>query len=829
MLRTLLASLFVAVAAGCSDGTPARQTRAPAAAQEVAAAEQPSEQSIVVTYLRPAGDYDGWNLWAWPDGGEGAAYDFDDDTGQTTITFGGDVDRMGLIVRRGEWEAKDVSEDRFVTLDDDGATDLWLVSGDPTIYTDPDAIDTSRRIQAIFLDAGDRITLAITQPIEGDLALLLNGEPSDYRVAGYERRADTQTVGLVYDLTVEPAVAAEDVAKLSLLLPEMEPQRVYARDVLAEDRFTALDAELGSRWGESATTFRTWSPVADAVTVLLFDAHDGASPSREISMASVGRGVWEATVEGDLHDVAYQIRFDAYGELNDVPDVHCFAANADSTRSVVIDLDRTDPTTPDGRPIAGPRLESVVDEVIYEVHVRDYSIYDEGMDEERRGTYLGLVSEGNGGIGYLKNLGVTAVHLLPIHDYKNDRHDYNWGYWTALFNVPEGDYSTGGGGVDAVRDAKRMVAGLHENDIRVILDVVYNHTATGAAQEAYRAAAPYYYFRTTDDGQLRNDAGTGNSFADERPMVRKHIVDSLKFWRDEYGVDGFRFDLIGTHRPETVQAIAEALPGMTLYGEPWTGGGPLYFGKGAQRGVGVAVFNDNLRNAIRGDLDGTFPGFATGPGGDAGGVLTGVKGAIDDFAADPTETVNYVSAHDNLTLWDKIAITATDADGATRRDMHKLAEGIVLTSQGVAFLHAGAEMARTKQGEHNSYNRGDAINALRWDRVDEFRDVHDYMVGLIALRRAHPAFRLRTAEQVREHLNVLSESGPVAFALSGVPGDASFVVAYNGEPTAASLSLPEGDWQQVVDADAAGVAPLREVSGELTLPPYSMAVLRSAD
>ncbi|MEM8874674.1 MAG: type I pullulanase, partial [Planctomycetota bacterium] len=502
---------------------------------------------------------------------------------------------------------------------------------------------------------------------------------------------------------------------------------------------------------------------------------------------------------------------------------------------VVIDLDRTDP---DGwGSIATPVVDPKTDEIVYEIHVRDYSVADESAPEDIRGTYLGLIHENESpvmtGLSHLKELGVTAVHLLPIQDFTNERSDYNWGYWTALFNVAEADYATNQTDpIAPITELKQTIHTLHANDIRVIMDVVYNHTSTPVGQRAFDAAVPKYYFRTTDDGEYRNDAGTGNSIADERAMVRKYIVDSLVYWTNEYRIDGYRFDLLGTHQPETVSAILAALESvredLTIYGEPWTGGGPIYYGKGAQRGSEMAVFNDHLRNAIRGDLDGTAIGFATGPGGDRGAILAGVRGAIDDFADHPIESVAYASAHDNLTLWDKIIKTAPDADEATHRSMQKLALGVVLTSQGMPFLHGGSDFARTKYGEHNSYNKGDAVNKFDWARKGEYRDVFDYVAGLIEIRKAHPAFRMHDATQVRRNLRVIAQGPAVAFALNGAAvGDpwGTIVVAYTGDPTEHGVELPPGKWTQVVNADTAGTEPLREVEGWVTLPPYSMVVL----
>lgn len=320
-------------------------------------------------------------------------------------------------------------------------------------------------------------------------------------------------------------------------------------------------------------------------------------------------------------------------------------------------------------------------------------------------------------------------------------------------------------------------------------------------------------------------------------MVRKYIVDSASFWVRQYRVDGFRFDLLGTHQPDTVRALLAALlplrPDLTLYGEPWTGGGPVYFGKGAQRGTRMAVFNDHFRNALRGDLDGTATGFATGPGGDAPAVTRGVAGAIDDFADHPIETINYVSAHDNLTLWDKLRHAHPDADDATLRAMARLATGIVLTSQGIAFIHGGCDFGRTKGGNSNSYNAGDAVNRFDWARKAEYADLFEYTRGLIALRRAQPAFRLADANEVRKRLRFV-QTGPavVAYTLdgSGLPGSATETfVAYNGGPTPERFDLPPGRWDVLVDDRAAGTETLRTIEGTVELLPYSMFVARRVE
>lgn len=837
----LAAVLLVPFGASACAGIEPRQ----AAAVERTPADYGAKSILVIHYHRPDGDYEGWNVWGWRFGADGGSYAFterDAFGAVAVLAFDEVVDRAGFILRLREWEAKDTDQDRFVEIGDDGVAEVWLVAGNPTVYDGPDLADLTLRVSGAFLDGDDRVTLTATAGVPSEMLEGLRVETEEgsaYRVKDVSVRTGVSVVGVAYTVELAEPVADADIAKLWLKLPGEAPQRVFARGVLEDARFEALDAELGNQYSPSGTRFAAWSPVASSAELLLFEDGCGNEATRVVEMARGGGGVWTARVGGDLDGVAYRYRFVSYGSERVVPDVYAYGASCESSASVVLDLDATDP---DGwGDVEPPARAQQTDEVIYEIHVRDFSIADPNCPPGLRGTYLGLIQgsrEGgvSTGIEHLKDLGVTAVHLLPIQDYPGGRDSYNWGYWTGLFNVPEGNYATEGAGpAGSIRELKEAIKGLQEAGIRVILDVVYNHTSSSFEASAFDQTVPWYYFRTTADGRLSNDAGVGNSVADERAMARKYIVDSLLFWLDEYRVDGFRFDLLGTHEPETVRAICDAVlavrPDATLYGEPWTGGGPIRFGKGAQRGMAMAVFNDHLRNAIRGDLDGDATGFATGPDGDVGSIRAGVMGAIDDFADDPSEVITYVSAHDNLTLWDKIEKVAGDADERTKRDMQKLALGVVLTSQGAAFLHGGSDFCRTKGGNHNSYNAGDEVNKFDWGRKADYLDVHAYVAGLIELRRAHPVFRMAEAADVRESVAMLPTRGElVAFTLDGsASGDswATTLVVYNGGPRIMTWgSVPDGEWAVVVDAERAGVDVLRRVRGEVTLPAYSMMVLR---
>ena len=807
-----------------------------------------AESMLVIHYHRSGRDYNGWNIWYWPEGRDGQQANLggEDAFGRyAIIPFAPAPARAGFIIRRGNWEEKDFDQDRFVPLAKGKITEIWVKSGEDGFTTDPTKVDTSVKLAGVFLDGVDLVTLALTAPWKDaePRAITIENVRSGGRAPKVKSVKSAGTSGgkALYEIALARAVEADDVASLRLDFTEgpleaAPPATILARDVLDAPEFTASDARLGAFVADGKTTFTTWSPVADAIDLLLFD-RNASEPTRTIALTRGAKGVWSTTVADDLHGTPYRYRFRAYGETREAPDMHGFAANADSSRTVVVDLARLEPegfaTIPE------PKLAQPTDEIIYEIHVRDFSQRDPRADSAIRGTYLGLAHEAPAttdapasGLDHLRELGVTAVHLLPIHDYTAKVGEYNWGYWTTLFNVPESNYASDPSDpFSAIRDLRTAVSRLHAADIRVILDVVYNHTSDAGPSSPFGAAVPGYFFRTTRDGRLMNDSGTGNALADERPMVRKYIVDSLEHWLRHYRVDGFRFDLLGCHKAETVRAACERVkairPDATLYGEPWTGGGTIHFGKGAQKGLPIAVFNDHLRNAIRGDLDGAAIGFATGEGGDTAAIRRGVAGAIDDFTAEPTETINYASAHDNLILWDKIAKTQPGASDATRRAMQKLALGIVLTSQGIPFIHGGCDFARTKQGNHNSYDAGDDVNDFGWSRKAEYRDIFDFTAGLVQLRRAHPAFRMDDDAEIRRALAFATAERPVAFTIDGrVAKDpwSRIFVAFNDEPTEVDVTLPAGEWTIVVDADRAGTEPLRTARGRITMPGYSMVV-----
>lgn len=653
-------------------------------------------------------------------------------------------------------------------------------------------------------------------------------------------REATRTVSRHLRLSLGRRLGPDDIWRpLSVQYRGTPSRPLVPRDALDDPQYFYPGDDLGARPALHGTGFKVWSPVASAVDLLLYPSASGP-PSRILTLRRQRNGVWAAAVSADLHGVFYQYRLTCGGVARITPDVYCRAASADGRRSVVVDWAQTDP--PGWSKDTPPALAHPTDAVVYELHLRDFTGDPSvGLPPPLRGTYRGLVAPGSRvpgtnaptGLDYLRRLGVTHVQVMPFQSFNPaTARDYAWGYGTHLFDVPERQYASDPPDpLRTIRDVKAMTLGLHRAGLGLVMDVVYNHTGTAGGDSPFQATVPGYFFRTGPDGRFLNDTGVGNTVDDEHPMVRKFILDSLLFWQSAYHVDGFRFDLLGVFTPATVRALAATLhrsrPDALLYGEPWAGSGAPRYGKGAQRGLGIGVFNDNFRQAVRGDTDGTAPGFALGghtPTADLQTVLSGSP----DFADAPGESVNFVSVHDNQTLWDKIQATLPTAGPALQRRALTLAGAMVLLSQGVPFLEGGAEMGRTKGGNANSYNAGDAVNRFDWRHGLAFAPVSDAYRDLIALRRAHPAFRLATRSEVAGTLAWLDAGGlppqTVAFTLDGARvGDswAHLLVVFHGGTSPASLTLPEGDWKLALN----GGRPLTPAARVLTLEPLSAYVL----
>lgn len=615
---------------------------------------------------------------------------------------------------------------------------------------------------------------------------------------------------------------------------------VYPREVLSHPDFVYKGSDLGAKFSERSTTFKVWSPVSRRASILLF-ADDRTPAFSVIPMRRGNKGVWYATVPGGLHGVYYQYKFESLGQTRFAADIYGVSASADSTRSMVINMARMNPA---GWPAKHPFQGKPTDAIVYETHIRDFSIDAEsGVKPEWRGKYLAFIQKNTRvpgaqfatGTAYLKSLGITHVHFLPFQDF-NPAHSkgYNWGYETTLFNVPEEQYTVNPrDSIGRIRQCKAMIAALQNAGIGVILDVVYNHSVPSVgAGSAFWQTVPWYYFRTNDRGEILNESGVGNALNDERPMVRKFIRDSLTFWAKEYRLDGFRFDLMGMFTAESniefAKAIRSVNPKALIYGEPWTGGGPLRFGKGDQKGTGIAVFNDDFRNTFRGELDGPGLGFATGGTTSFDAVIRAMSGSIDGFASSPQETVNYVSAHDNYTFADKVSASLLASTDVLRERAVRFAHVAVLTSQGIPFLEGGVEIGRTKGMDSNSYGGGDLVNQYDWVRATKFRERLEYFRGLITLRKKNSGLRLRTAEEVRRDLTF---TDPARLPKNVVMGriaqpEGALVIVLNGNAGAQSVNLPAGTWSVLVNEQRASAQPIGTAAGRVSIPALSALVLQ---
>lgn len=515
------------------------------------------------------------------------------------------------------------------------------------------------------------------------------------------------------------------------------------RAVLDDEAFQPTGHEFGALRRNHSTRFVTWSPLADKVALVV---ERGGEVSRT-PLTKQPHGVWAVSFPRDLAGAKYRYEFSWRGQTRTAVDIWCRSATPDGDWSLVPDLPLTDPERWGAdKPPKTPRQS---DATIYEVHVRDFtSLPSSGVKPEWRGKYLGMVQTGTTtpdgrtvtGIDHLKKLGITHVHLLPTQSFLNRQGEYTWGYATHLFNVPEETYATDGASPNQViREYKQMVQGFHRAGIGVVMDVVYNHTWPPEGEKSpFEQTVPHYFFREDDRGRKKNESGVGNAVADERAMARRYVRDSLVYWLREYHVDGFRFDLLGMAYPSSVREWAAACravrPDVILYGEPWTGGGPTHFGKGAQKGTGVGVFNDDFRNAIRGELDGPGKGYAMGNAALLPGIEEGLAGS-PKFAADPSETVNYFSAHDNMTWWDKVDLSMPGAPFAEKLKATETAYDLILRAKGVAFLEGGVEIGRTKGGDPNSYAAGDKVNGFDWDRASQFASLTQFVADACLARK----------------------------------------------------------------------------------------------
>ncbi len=622
--------------------------------------------------------------------------------------------------------------------------------------------------------------------------------------------------------------------------------------------------DLGLTYTPKWSLFKIWAPTASAAEIINYS--DG-SVGKEINRAELKKeenGVWSVLAKSDMKGTFYTFRVNINGKWSEeVPDPYAKATGVNGKRAAVVDLKETNPLG--WEKDTSPVFRNKTDAVIYELHIRDASIAaTSGI--KNKGKFLGLTETGtkntaglSTGLDHIKELGVTHVHLLPSYDFNSideTKPDakYNWGYDPLNYNVPEGSYSSNPyDGVTRIKEFKELIKTFHENGLRVVMDVVYNHTALTATSN-FNQLVPGYYYRQTKDGKFSDATACGNETASERPMFRKFMLESMKYWVEEYHIDGFRVDLMGVHDIETMNLVSKELhkikPDILIYGEGWTAGAsPLPDSMRALKANAykldrIAVFSDDIRDGIKGSVfEHEDKGFASGKPTMEETIKFGIVASCKHpqvdyskvnyskaaYAKVPSQTVSYAECHDNHVLWDKLAISAKEATETERIEMHKLALSIVLTSQGISFLHAGTEFLRSKKGVENSYESPDSINAIDWRLKTSNKEVFDYIKALIKLRKDHPAFRMMDADKIKKFIAFDNEmpAGIISYSINGLANKDKWKtirVIFNGTGKVQKLTT-SGTWNYAIRNNKFSADENEYSVPVLELDPYSCTVL----
>ena len=625
--------------------------------------------------------------------------------------------------------------------------------------------------------------------------------------------------------------------------------------------------DLGAVYSPKMTRFKVWAPEAESVKLNLYKQGEGDNLIDQHIMKKSANGTYVFEKQGDCNGIYYTYTVVNHGEEQEAVDPYTKAAGVNGQRGMVINLAKTNPQ---GFEMDGYRNpEHITDAIIYEGSVRDFTM-DESSGVFHNGKFLGLTEANTTNhfgeataLDYISGLGVTHVQILPAFDFetvdeKNQKAQYNWGYDPDNYNVPEGSYAVSPyDGAVRIQEMKQMVLALHSRGIGVIMDVVFNHTYRRDDSNLQKIV-PGYYYRSDETGYT-NGSGCGNEVASDRPMVQKLIVDSLIYWAKEYHIDGFRFDLMGVLDIDTMNVIAERLkeirPDVYLYGEGWNGGPSSLaeekraFKASAKKMPGIGMFNDDIRDTIKGSVFyDDHLGFVNGGTHLENALRYGITGAVahpqvdydaygsKPWAKEPGQSINYVSCHDNYTLWDKLSVSCPEASEEKKKAMNRLCAAIVFTSQGVPFIQAGEEFLRSKplpekKGfAENSYNMPDAVNSIKWDNIHEYPDMIAYYKGLMALRKAHPVFRMQSEAEMTQNLCFLSDTpeNVVAYLLKGKCADdtpENILVIFNGNDEEILYNLPEGKWKILVDDKTAGADGKKIISEKADVEPLSALVL----
>ena len=834
---------------------------------------QKNQITVKLHYSRPDGEFSGWNAWMWTltkGGQDYAFYQAEGDRTATMVVDGYTTTVVNFIVRKGQWEAQEFAERQIdVSTVLSGTVHCYVTSGVESVKVLlGDDVVLANKLLSCELDYDRNVirvktSMAVSAP-DAFRIHDMSGEDTKIAISGIQGEAGE------YELALNKSLDLVYLYRYSVVFGgyhySIQTTTIYASKRFSEE-FTYTGDDLGATWSKKKTLFKLWAPTAEDVRIALYSSGTAGTDDliKTVSMDRGNEGIWTAEVAGDCNGVYYTYLVKVNGKQVEAVDPYARTTGVNGNRGMIIDLKSTDPKgwSKDQNP--NP-LKSYTDAILYELHVRDFSIDENsGISQKNRGKFMGLTEKGTRtpggtptGLDYLKSLGITHLHLLPIYDYGSvdesrlEDEQFNWGYDPVNYNTPEGSYSTDPfNGAVRVAELKQAVKALHESGISVVMDVVYNHVFE-AGSFCFNQIVPGYFSRSNPDGSNSNGSGCGNDTASERPMVRKFIVDSIVYWQEQYHLDGFRFDLVGLLDATTINALVDAVhvkrPDVIFYGEGWTMNTAVEPGNymatqlNAPMTPEFAYFSDTIRDLI------------AGRNGETLGFVSGLKGkeeplahcftAATSWCPAPTQTVNYASCHDNYTLVDKLTITRSEASSDELIRMNLLAAAIYMTAQGIPFIHAGEEFLRSKLDEtgkriENSYNSPDFVNKIRWELLEQSDNaaVTEYYRGLIRFRKAHAALRLSTAAEVAKNVTykwITNEL--ILFEIKGrdnVPDETaeSIIVIFNATTEAKQIDFAKhdidlGDWAVYINDHSAGTEVLETVSdGKITVAPVSTLVL----
>ncbi len=849
---------------------------------------------LTINYFRGDGKYSEWNMWLWSAAGETIT---DKNLFEADATIGGktwrtltvnisgveadaDGNVIGFIVRTDGW-VKDPDGDRFIKATDivNNKVTLYLITGTSDFYfNEEDAVEAMKeslrkKVKLAFFMDYESVRITTSDPITtasyfkvvdedgksiGSLDCSLPAAASVVGTSAATIKVAGLDLSKTYSVIDDPANPDEDI--------NFSKRQVTKNQLFDNEVFNTkygYDGVLGAEYSAAQTRFTVWSPYASAMKLNIYSAGEGGTAT-SYDMISGAKGTWTYTLAGDQKNKYYTYTVINGKTSNEVVDPYARSGGKDGKRGMIIDLDATDPEGWDTQ--NNPVLKSNSAAVIWEAQLRDVTIHESsGVSEANRGKFLGLTETGTKNskgqataLDYLKELGVTQVHFQPLFDFASVVEDfkvatynkdgqYNWGYDPLNYNMPEGSYSSDpSDGNTRVNEMKQMIMALHNAGIQVVMDVVYNHVSNAQASN-FEKLMPEYFFRMRNDGTYYNGSGCGNETASEHYMFRRFMIDSVKYWTEEYKIDGFRFDLMGLHDITTMNELYDELvkinPDVIVYGEGWTGGES---GLAANRQAkldnaaqtpNIAYFDDVIRDGLKGSYsDIKDTGYVSGKGNSDSAVYVGALGATNNFAANPTQNINYVNCHDNSAIWDKLN-ASVNADKETVKSMNRLAATSVLTSQGIGFMLAGEEMLRSKPTTKtnsydnrpnaylsdptyyfadNSYKSPDSVNAINWELLDTNTDMVEFYKGLIAIKTTWPQFQLETKAQIDSCVFVNDgnrKDGVAVYAVKDPDSNAYAVVILNNNEKAQKVSVPQGNYDVFVNGNKASAEKLSSFVG----------------